>query len=404
VELVYASGDVRVEDKPVKVGDLLLAVGNTVRVEKGSACMAIDPGIDICLADHSRVRVSQIDAEQQRLDLLAGRVTAKLEKQPEGSRFSVVANGAWVTAVGTAFTVELSPDSKQVQATVLSGKVSVSGKRDRRVVRAHQRAVFRGSQSRVEPVVRASESRHWALVRHIDLWQGPSTSVLDLSRAPVGAEVMLNGRFIGAAPLSSLIPAGDHRLELRLGGELLLHRPLSAQAGNVALSDLDLETAIREVPDQTEPAAGGAGTGAVQPGPEKRPASDEVTAGQLMGVARKLMRQGRWAEAAFAYRELRQVHAGSPEAHTVLVPLGQLQLDHLQQPDQARDLFERYLKNGGGALAQEARHSRIRALRRLGHRQQEIEAIEDFLERHPDSFEAEALRQRLQDLQNGNHR
>jgi TolA-binding protein len=398
VELVYASGEVRVQDRSANVGDFLLAEGNTVEVGKGSCCLAIDPGIDVCLADKSRLRIARVGGAEQQVDLLAGRVTASLQRQPRGTSFSVAVDGTRITAVGTAFSVEVGSGDERVETTVLSGEVMVSGKPGRRLLRAHQKAVLGRSGASVQTVVRASESRHWALVSHTDLWKAPATAVLDLSRAPLGAEVVLNGRPIGQAPLSSLIPAGSHELELRLGGERLLLRPLLAEAGKAALQDFDFASSIQE---QGEPVgATPAEEELEQPGAQMR-GRDEAGksgAGQLMRVARRLMQQGRWSEAAFAYREIRQAYPDSPEARTVLVPLGQIELDHLSRPAAARGLFELYLKGGSGPLAQEASHELIRALRRLGQSQREREAIERFLQRYPDSFQAGALEQRLEQL------
>ncbi len=405
VELVYASGEVRVGDDGVSVGDQLLAEGDTVQVGKGSCCLAIDPGIDVCLADDSRLRIARVGAAEQQVELLAGRLTASLDQQPRGSTFSVAVNGTKVTAVGTAFSVEVAPAGQQMETTVLSGEVMVSGKPGRKLLRAHQKAVLSraGAQVNVKTVVRASESRHWALVRHADLWKGPATAVLDLSDAPAGAEVMLDGRPIGQAPLSSLIPVGSHQLELRLGGERLLSKSLLAEAGKAALSSVGFTSSILEQDDPVEavpgeaqpeqPAGSGPSGRAAEPG--------AVGPGQLMKVARRLMKQGRWSEAAFAYREIRQAYPDSPEARTVLVSLGQIELDHLGHPTAARGLFELYLKGGDGPLAQEASHELIRALRRLGQRQREQDEIERFLGHYPDSFQAGALEKRLQQLGGG---
>jgi TolA-binding protein len=268
-------------------------------------------------------------------------------------------------------------------------------------LRAHQRAVLGSSRTSVEPVVRASESRHWALVRNTKLWKGPDSSVLDLSRAPEGAEVVLNGQLIGQAPLSSLIPAGSHRLELRLNGARLLERSLFAEAGKAALQGVEID-ALAPPPEQPAPVAPEPEVAASPEGRERDGVEAEgPTAAQLIGVARRLMQQGRWTEAAFAYRELRQAYPESVEARTVLVPLGQLELDHLSHATAARELFEQYLSGGDGPLAQEARYALIRALRELGERRQEREAVATFLERFPESLEAGALRRRLQELEGG---
>ncbi|MBN1653688.1 MAG: FecR domain-containing protein [Deltaproteobacteria bacterium] len=402
VELVYASGQVQVNDRTVKVGDFLLEQGDTVEVLKGQACLAIDPGIDVCQGENSRLQLSQASENTRRLELFAGRVTAALAPLPKDMTFAVVAGEAVVTAVGTVFSVEVSDDRKGIETAVLAGKVSVKRRSDNRLVKAHQRAVVGESTSRVTPIVRADESQYWALVQNMTLWKGPATSILDLSGAPEGATVVLNGQPIGAAPLSSLIPAGSHRIELKFGDRTVLNRPFSSRAGQMALKSIDIKSAIRAWLSET----GDYSAVAKESDEIKKVASSRNSgllatnspAGQLISVARRYMRQSRWEDAAFAYRELRQVYPHSPEAHTILVPLGQLELDHLRQPKAALKKFDLYLQQGGGSLSQEARFARIRAFRQLGQTDEEIRAIEEFLELYPSSFETRILNLRLESL------
>ncbi len=408
VEVVYASGQVRVNDRTVKVGDLLLEQGDLVEVLNGQACLAIDPGIDICQDVNTRLRVLQASGNVRRLELITGRVTAALAPQPKNMSFSVVARDTVVTAVGTVFSVELSNDREGIETAVLAGKVTVSRKSntkktDNRVVQAHQRAIVHKSAARVTPIVRADESQYWALVQHIELWKGPATSVLDLRSAPTGATVLLNGQSIGAAPLSSLIPAGSHRIALKIGDRTVLDRPFSSEAGQVALKSVDLKSVVRNWLSETksdlvdtekeeEPKK------SASSGPNRVRLFTHNPAGQLIRVARRYMQQSRWEDAAFAYRELRQTQPQSVEAHTVLVPLGRLELEHLHQPKAALKNFELYLRQGGGSLSQEARFVRVRALQELGRTSQEISAIEEFLELYPSSFETNILRHRLEKL------
>jgi len=404
VELVYASGQVRVNDRRVKVGDFLLEEGDLVEVLNGQACLAIDPGIDICQDVNTRLRVQKVSGNARRLELINGRVTASLAPQPKNMTFSVVAKDTVVTAIGTVFSVELSNDQEGIETAVLAGKVTVARKSDNRVVRAHQRATVHNSAARVTSIVRADESQYWALVQHIDLWKGPATSVLDLRSAPTGATVLLNGQSIGAAPLSSLIPAGRHRIALKIGDRTVLDQPFSSEAGQVALKSIDLKSAVRSWLSETDSDLADT---QIKPEPKKKASDDyrnrikwltQTPAGQLIRVARKYMQQSRWEDAAYAYRELRQTQPQSVEAHTVLVPLGRLELDHLHQPKQALQNFELYLRQGGGSLSQEARFARVKALRQLGKRSEEIDAVEEFLERYPSSFESKILRRRLETL------
>jgi predicted Zn-dependent protease len=119
----------------------------------------------------------------------------------------------------------------------------------------------------------------------------------------------------------------------------------------------------------------------------------------MLTEARRLMRRNRFAEAAERYEALRAAYPDSPEAQAVLVSLAELQLDQLAQPGEALRNLNLYLRQGGGTLAEEARQARIRALRQLGRRAGEAEAIAEFLYEHPRSFEAAALRARLAELE-----
>ena len=135
----------------------------------------------------------------------------------------------------------------------------------------------------------------------------------------------------------------------------------------------------------------------VEPSPEAAP----LSATELLQAARRQIRQGRYAEAADAYATITSAHPQSEEAHTVRVSLGQLYLVRLGQPQRALEELDAYLAQGAGPLAEEARATRIGALRALGRVEDEVAAIEDFLAKHPRSFEANALRSRLTALRSG---
>jgi outer membrane protein assembly factor BamD (BamD/ComL family) len=112
-----------------------------------------------------------------------------------------------------------------------------------------------------------------------------------------------------------------------------------------------------------------------------------------------MLQERRWAEAADAYRELEVAFPNSSEAKVILVSLGQLELNHLGRADLALQRFDTYLKAGDqGVLTQEARFARIKALRALGRTAAEVDAIEEFLNLYPDSFEVKVLRERLRAL------
>lgn len=287
IELVYVSGQVLVGGKPGNVGQRLLTEGNELEVICGSACIAIDPGIDVCLGERGRLKLTKIIASDRTLDLFSGRLTAVLKPLPKGTTFSVGANGTVVTAVGTAFSVEVTPENGEVETTVLAGKVSLGVDGTSRHIVAHQQAVVRGSRSVVSSVVRSKESRHWALVQPAELWQQASTAILDLPAVPGHAKVVLDGQPIGIAPLASLIPSGGHVLEVQVNGRTVVERTFTAEAGQSTKIDLGLAMAAPacqnfvegiSAPAAISPATGDSQTGGsippavVLPSPDSPPA------------------------------------------------------------------------------------------------------------------------------------
>ena len=199
IELMYAAGDVRIDGKPVNGLSAMLAEGSTIAVGDGSACLAMDPGIDVCADGNTQLRLTRTHSVWRRLDLESGKVAVQLVPQPDGWRFSIVADGVWSTAVGTAFTVERSAE-QGVQTTVLNGKVRVGSDGGReQMVTAHQRAYVHSGNSALATISRSDESPEWALLRPAPLWSNPVSATLQLRGVPASAEIVLDAQTIGEA-------------------------------------------------------------------------------------------------------------------------------------------------------------------------------------------------------------
>ena len=128
----------------------------------------------------------------------------------------------------------------------------------------------------------------------------------------------------------------------------------------------------------------------------KKEHSEKPTLKGLFYVARSCRVKKDWTCAADAYKKITILYPGSPEAVTVLVPLADIQLDHLKAPEKSLQNFERYLKKRpGGSLAKEALYGKILALRKLGRKNKEINALKQFLKLYPDSLEAPKAEKRL---------
>jgi len=408
IELVYLSGDITVGDAPTLSSSRLLVEGDVLTVRTGSACIAMDPEINVCAKAGARLQLTSVSAAMRRLDLLEGKIAVQLATQPEGSRLSIVSDGVWSTAVGTAFTVERSAEHG-VQTTVLHGKVRV-GESDRhsKLVSAHQRArtankVGAARVTEVVAVSRSDESQEWALLGPTKLWNTAVSATLEISGAPGGAEVALDGQLIGIAPLSTLVPAGLRQIDVRSGGQSLWSGERALTAGEreeISLAGIELGGMDEDVDPATftnveAPRA----AAAAEPAKRRAAAKPAVaTSSELLREARTRLRPGQLDAAAPTYGELIKLHPASAEARSSLLSLAELELEHLGNARAALDYANRYLASGGGALAPEARETRVRALRSLGRRAEERVAIEEYLRVHPTSLRASTLANRLAEL------
>jgi len=137
----------------------------------------------------------------------------------------------------------------------------------------------------------------------------------------------------------------------------------------------------------------------IEKAPATTTASTPRSPAALLQRARAKRHAKKWTAAAHAYRNLISSHGSSPIAVAALISLGQLELRHLRKPALGLSRFDRYLARAPkGSLAEEARVGRIAALRALGRKAEEAEALTDFLGHHSRSLRAQRMRVRLQAL------
>lgn len=334
----YTDGAVAIDGNPAALG-ARMSVGSEISVTSGVACVAVEPTIHVCLSTGAKARVRRVGGASKEVELLSGRLATALEPLSAGQHYSIVARDTWVTAVGTAFSVELL--SSQVKTIVHEGKVRVGkDSSSGNLVTAHKIGLSTPSGGSVEDLVdhAPTETPDWKALAAV------------------------------------------------------AHRSVEAPMG-VANAEPAASLAIVETP--AAPAA--------RPSPERHEAKAPIVAGHtetaadLLTRARQALRNQSWQEAATAYREIIGRFPSSPEARTVLVPLAGLEIDRLNQPEVALGHLGTYLASGG-ALAMEARLAQIRAYRALGRKADEGRAIDEFLAAHPSSLEAPRLRERRQDL------
>lgn len=356
--LEVATGEVEANGVSVARGTSL-TLGSEVAVTSGVACVALEPTIHACLPAGARLRIISLGVPGRRVELLAGHVDVALFPLPAGQRFSVVANGTWSTAFGTAFTVALSPDGS-VQTVVHEGKVRVGTEESGSLVLVHQVGVDRAGDVTVTPLVdhAPTETSDW---KELGVVAGrPIEDAMPVvANAPEAA--------LPAADSPSVPPLVDPASSPAVSAKATHHAAVAevAEAAEAA-------TAVTDAPSVTD----------------------------LLARARQSLREQRWADAASAYGELVSSFPASAEAHTVLVPLAGLEIDRLGQPSRGLALLDQYLSSAG-PLDVEARLAKIRAYRTLGDTAHERATIDEFLTAHPKSLEAESLRARLVTLSHG---
>lgn len=304
-----------------------LVEGDSVESGTTPGCLVVDPGVDVCLAANSGIKLVSLSRTGRALEVLRGQAVARLDPQAPGDGFELRADAVRAQAEGTVYGLERVGDA-EIRVRVIEGHVKVLAADRSLNVESSQVAVYRDTEHTL--VVEPSLPLHAARALEV----------------------------LAARNAEPVKPA-----------------------------------AVEGEPAPVAPVA-------TRPEAEPKPAAAVATAPQTDARARlreawEQLKSKRWAEAAATYAAILKDFPKSDEAHVVLVRLGDLQLDHLDQPGQALASYERYLREGGGPLEAEARYGRIQALARLGRTGSERGAIEDFLSKHPTSLKAPTLRERL---------
>lgn len=127
-------------------------------------------------------------------------------------------------------------------------------------------------------------------------------------------------------------------------------------------------------------------SGAPRPSPAPNPSDS------LFEAAQKARVDGRLAEAARLFDDVRRKHRSDPHAALAAFELGRLRLDALGDPGGAAEAFSDALVLGpGSALAEDATARRVEALGKLGDRERCASAREAYLRQYPSGVYARAM-------------
>jgi hypothetical protein len=188
------------------------------------------------------------------------------------------------------------------------------------------------------------------------------------------------------------VERGDVRVRLDDARELLLRE---GERLDGPPSDTTEETgsALNDTDTDTDEATDTADNNPTRRDSLSRPRSDPRT---LLGEAQTARGAGDYRGAAKAYRRLIREHGETSIARTAQVSLGQLYLGPLGAPARAQRAFDAYLRGSpSGAMAEEALHGKIEALRRQRKDSAAAKASAEFLRRFPKSSYAAGIRRQL---------
>lgn len=374
-ELVFASGEVRIDRALPSLGQKTLAGGERIETGKGRACLTVEPKVDVCLAEATRVVVESLRDDDVIIRVEVGTAVAALGPRAPGHTFSLTDGDVKAVAHGTIFSLTKSKSGSLTQVTVVEGRVEVSGaKTTTTSVRAHSELeVARDGGQKSTAISRSHEAQFLSLVAPRELWQSGELGIVSIGQQPDGSQVTIGEEGPFALPVKSFVPAGPQRLVVR------------NTRGEEGLIDVE----VRAGETQSVDAASS------RPGTEKG-ASKPSSKGdaELLAEARNAMSRGDSPAALAAYRRLMAQYPNSAAATTVLVTVGKLELRQ-NSPTRALRAFDSYLSRGG-PLVPEALSGKIRALRALGRTDDERAAIQRYLRQYPGGFEAVALKKRLE--------
>ncbi|WP_394834974.1 tetratricopeptide repeat protein [Pendulispora rubella] len=376
IVVVAGGGAVEIDGQPGAVGQKLER-GAVMVAREGSACIVVPPTVRACVVRGTVLRLADLGAHA-RLELLGGKVAVELDPLPAGRSFGISTRAGSAIAVGTAFSVEMPPDDAPVITRVLQGQVLVraSNGAEQRVA-AHEKTSMRDATPSALPPLDEELDRALLVAPR---YGGDMERVHVDSDVPE-ATVRIDERVVGVAPIELLLTRGEHSVAIATPSHGTMRETL-----HVGTEPVLRRFALAPAPAPFSDAA-----------VHVEHAANAKSAAELLAAARVRRDRGDLPAAMGAYRELFDRHGGSAEAHTALVPWGELQLSPLSDPREALSAFDRYLVRGG-PLEQEASFGRIRALRALGRTADERAAIEAFLRRFPDGSLTSSLRKRLESM------
>ncbi len=351
--LEVTAGSPLLEGASVEVGTVL-AEGQHLSTMDNTAVVKADSALAIALESKTRLALDSLTEQGVELGLERGKVAVHLAP---GKKIDLAINAlsARIIVTGTVFGVE-----------TLTDDVSVS--------------VVRGSV-RVESSLRPDSS--------IDVPAGSTLFVKNWEKLPL--ESHLRHSILALLHLEEMDTEkpGDE-------DENVAQEVVAASESVVPEDESD------DVGDEKASASRGSSPRVMRQHRRETsiaPSQVEPSMNDLIRTARKCRSNRDWLCAAATYEKVIKVYPDRAESLTVLLPLAQIELEHLRRPAQALRHYSRYQKRfPSGPLAQEALYGTCKALSAMGQTNREASALKEFLKRYPHSVYASNARARLQQI------
>ncbi len=413
-EVLMVSGSAHSAEGPLRAGSLLRD-GLELEVQAGEVALRIRGGIAVHMAAATRAKVVPTKGGGVGLALKTGSVLIATDGALAKGRFSVITVDGSVEIEGTIFSVHKNA-SWPASVGVLRGRVRIRGRNNTlNSVAADQTSVI--GTTRILPMSAEERALGRQRAQQLDTLEDASEGVmLTVDSLPQGATVFLDENRLALTPLSVVVRPGHRRMRVEYLGVSYVQELLELWPGEPIERTFDLhEASEREVDEKadTPPARlkprkakpitqGGRHPTNPRHGTHKRnmgPPINTPTASVLLKQARDFRVAKQWPEAARSYEILIGAYPEMALKVAAAVALGEIQLLYLGAHSKALQSFRSYMRHAPhGAAAEIAAFGETRALRALGKRAEEKNALIQFLRAYPLAAQADRAIKRLNTL------
>jgi PEGA domain/FecR protein len=433
-KLVMVSGKTISGTGQNMVAGSLVAVGSKLNIQGEGTVLFLPKSTHVLLGKKSVSDVSIISKSNVKLNLSKGRLFASVDRKSGDPIFTVGTPYGDIVVTGTLFSVEVKNGNTFVSVLRGSVKIVQKGKSDVFVVRGRSFHFGENDTINMDNKERKLSLEGAAL---LNVFKDSPTSELVVKSLPSGAELFVEGVYLGKTPVTSLFISGNRKIVVSKDGyspvknhlnlkknekmAFLIHLKrlqspvkvdVDVNAPKVVENTSEKRHDIIKVENdkKTKKTVRVRTIKKVVPKEVKLPLPTESknsstvevlpkdkTPLSLLKKARKWRASKNWKKAALAYRLLLKHFPKSGYASMSRISLGILLLDHLGKPAASLKLFSAYLKasGGNGILAQEAAWGEIRALKSLGKIAREKRALKAFLKRWPNALQSTQAKHRL---------